>query len=66
MANTLGRCPSEAAGKRVRVRLRNGTLHGAEPASAEAKAGWPADGKGACDWALTGNPFDIIEWELAT
>lgn len=52
--------PGEATGKRVRVKLRNGRI----PAES-----WPADGKGACNWALTreglrSRAFDIIEYEV--
>jgi hypothetical protein len=54
--NEQGRCPREAQGKRVRVTLRNGMR---PPES------WPADGKGACRWTLTGDEFDILEWEIA-
>jgi hypothetical protein len=50
-----GRMPSIAAGKRVRVRLRNGMC---PPES------WAADGKLGCRWSLTGHPFDILEFEV--
>lgn len=51
-----GRCPREARGKRVRVRLENGM----EPAGT-----WAADGKSECDWRLKGHPFAIAEYEVA-
>lgn len=59
-----GHCPPEAAGKRVRGVLRNGHRFGFEPVSPDAKAGWPATGRGECRWSLTDDPFDIAEWEL--
>ena len=60
MRRNEGHMPGEAAGKRVRVKLRNGRV----PAES-----WPADGKSACSWALTpeGKPsrdFDILEYEV--
>lgn len=55
-----GHMPGEAAGKRVRVKLRSGRI----PAES-----WPADGKFGCNWACTpeGKPsrdFDILEWKV--
>ena len=54
-----GVMPGEAAGKWVRVKLRNGRIC----------EDWPADGKGACRWTFTpeGKPsrdFDVVEWEI--
>ncbi len=66
MSPNPGHCPLEASGKRVRVVLRNGKRYGATPVSADSRAGWPADGKGAADWRLTGSPFDIVSWELVS
>lgn len=66
-ANELGVCPGLAKGKRVIVKLRNGTEHGREPVSKESKAGWPADesaGRGPVDWRLTGSPFDVVAWDF--
>lgn len=57
-----GRCPPEAAGKRVRVRLRDGTLQGHQPVSADSKLGWAAE---TTNWRLTGSAFDVLEWEFA-
>ncbi len=51
-----GKCPREAAGKRVRVELKNGR----RPAES-----WAADGKFACNWALDGHPYSIAKWEIA-
>lgn len=62
-----GRLPDEADGYdegktyRVHVRLRNGYC--TDPVEPQ---GWPASGRGACRWTLTGHPYDIIEWELLT
>jgi hypothetical protein len=43
---------------RVQVRLRNG-WRSADP--------WPAGGgRPPTRWTLTGHPFDILEWEIAT
>lgn len=50
-----GRCPSEAEGKRVRVRLRNGTV---------PDASWAADGRHGCRWSIDGLPFDILQFEV--
>lgn len=51
-----GHCPPEAEGKRVLVRLANGSYPGES---------WPADGKGGCRWSLTGAPHDIEAWAIA-
>jgi len=56
-----GYCPPEADGcdegktYRVRVRLRNGKVPGES---------WPATGRGACRWTLTGDPWDIVAWKI--
>lgn len=55
MRTNPGHCPREAAGKRVRVVLRNGM----RPAES-----WAADGKTGCRWTLEGHPFDIAEYEV--
>lgn len=55
MRENPGKCPREAAGKRVRVELRNGM----RPAET-----WAADGKTGCRWTLTGDAFDIVRWEV--
>lgn len=62
MIRNPGHCPPEAAGKRIRVRLRDGTLQGAAPVNTDSKAGWAAE---TTNWRLTGSPFDVIEWEIA-
>lgn len=55
MTPNPGHCPSEAQGKRVRVKLRNGSTFEA-----------PADGRGAVDWTNSpAKPFAIVEWEIA-
>lgn len=54
MKRNCGHLPAEAEGKRVRGTLRNG----------DAFTGWPADGRGACRWSLTGCPFDIAFYEV--
>lgn len=56
MLGNRGRQPPGTEGRRVYVLLRNGMR---PPES------WPADGRAACRWTLTGGPFDIIQWELA-
>lgn len=60
-----GRCPPEADGidegkdYRVHVVLRCGyDTRRKEP------QGWPATGRGACRWTLTGHPFDIEFYEV--
>lgn len=56
MTRNPGHLPPEAAGRRVRVTLRNGQRP-ADP--------WPADGRLGCRWTLTGHPFDIAAYEVA-
>lgn len=51
-----GRLPPEAAGKRIRVKLRNGRV---PPET------WAADGRDACRWTLRDDSHDIIEWSIA-
>lgn len=60
MSPNLGRCPIEAAGKRIRVVLRNGTRHGDTPVNTDSKLGWAAE---TTRWSLTGHAFDVVEWE---
>lgn len=49
--------PPVLSGRRVKVTLRNGMR---PPES------WPVDGKSpATRWSLTGDPFDIVEFEPA-
>jgi hypothetical protein len=64
MANK-GHLPPIAAGKRVIVRLRNGSVCGREPVGNALPNGWAADGRFGCRWELTGSPFDIVGWEIA-
>ena len=59
MSPNRGSCPPEAEGKRVRVRLRH-----AVDAGLPDTRDWPADGRGGCRWSLTGDPFDIAEYEV--
>ncbi|VXC63120.1 conserved hypothetical protein [Sphingomonas sp. AX6] len=63
MKRNPGHLPSEAVGKRVRVQLRRGTM-GTEDPNPMSPPGWAADGKSGCKWALTGSPFDIVEFEV--
>lgn len=61
-----GRCPKEAAGKRVLVILRYSM---AEPKYAnetrpDLSPGWAADERGACRWTLRNDPFDIIGYRV--
>lgn len=51
-----GHQPEETIGRRVKVKLRNGTF---------PLESWAADGRNGCNWTLSNWPFDIIEWELA-
>lgn len=59
-----GRCPRDLVGtsKRVVVELANGTVCGKDAVSTATPPGWPADGKGACRWSLTGHDFDIARF----
>lgn len=64
-----GYCPPDAAGKRVKVRLRDGSVEGEKPVSDQSPAGWRADEKSRgngppANWSLSGFPFDIIEYEV--
>jgi hypothetical protein len=59
-----GHLPAEAQGKRVRVRLADGSLAGVEPVSTVSPAGWAADGRNGCRWSRTGSPFDIDAYEV--
>ena len=56
-----GYVPAEAVGKRVVVELRNGRICGREPVTTVTPAGWAAD---TSRWSLTGEPFDIIGYEV--
>lgn len=67
--NLGGRCPDAARGERVKVRLRNGRVDGAEVLAQGTPAGWRSDetcpGKGPpTRWTLEGGPFDVIEWDF--
>jgi hypothetical protein len=53
-----GYLPAEAQGKRVRVLLRRDVE--TKPFSFEA----PADGRGACSWAIKRTDFDIARYEV--
>lgn len=55
MRTNYGVCPADAAGKRVKVRLRNGM---------KPEQSWAADGRYGCRWTLTDHPFDIVEYEV--
>jgi hypothetical protein len=56
-----GHCPEEAEGKRVRVRLADGSIAADLPG---APPGWAADGRNGCNWQRRGFPFDIAEYEV--
>lgn len=56
MTPNPGHMPAHAAGRRVIVRLRNGSVC--------APPGWPADGRWGCRWSLTGAPHDIIAYRV--
>lgn len=63
----LGEMPPEAAGKRVRVILRNSK---AEPQYAnetrpDLAPGWAADGRHGCRWSINKrSPFDIVAYRI--
>ena len=59
MPRNAGKCPEKAYGRRVRVQLVNGY-----DSKVKEPTGWAASGAGACNWSLTGDPFDIAFWEL--
>jgi hypothetical protein len=61
MTPNPGHLPEEATGKRVIVRLREGSICGRQPVSPTAPRGWAADG---ARWSLTGHPFDIMDYEV--
>lgn len=61
MKPNRGVIPSGAVGKRVIVKLRNGHICGRDPVTSVTPAGWAAD---TSRWSLTGEPFDIIEYEV--
>ena len=63
MTPNPGHCPTEAMGKRVRVWL----AHGREASYDDnpmSPPGWAADGKGGCNWTLTGSAFDIAFYQV--
>lgn len=47
-----GKCPPEARGRRVIVKLASGKL---------AKGDWAAD---TTRWTITGSPFDVANWKI--
>lgn len=64
-----GFCPAEAAGKRIKVKLRDGSIQGDKPVSATSPAGWPADGDAngrgpPIRWTLEGHRADVIAWDF--
>lgn len=63
MTPNPGHCPDDAIGKRVRVRLAHGGI-GAVDNSPITAPGWAAEGRGGCRWSLTGDRFDIAEYEV--
>jgi hypothetical protein len=56
-----GKQPEETAGKRVVVRLANGSVCGERPVNSDSKLGWSAD---TTRWSKEGSPFDVVEWKL--
>jgi len=58
-----GHLPTEAIGKRVRVRFPDGR-EGRCDDNPMSPPGWAADGRGGCRWSLTGRPHDIAEYEV--
>jgi hypothetical protein len=63
MTPNPGYCPAESEGKRVRVWLGNGRP-GATDDNPMSPPGWPADGRGGCDWRLASHPFAIAFYEV--
>jgi hypothetical protein len=71
LAPNSGRCPPEAeildengnvtSYRRVRVVLFNG-----HDTARKEPSGWPAGGKGACNWRISRSPhpFEIREFEV--
>jgi hypothetical protein len=53
MTDNPGVCPALAKGKRVRVRLVNGSVFEGN-----------ADGRGAVNWNKAGSKFDIATYEV--
>ena len=58
-----GYCPADAEGKRVKVWLAHGAV-GATYDDPMLPKGWAADGRGGCDWSITGSAFDIAFYEV--
>ena len=56
-----GKQPEETLGKRVVVKLANGTVQGDKPVNNDSKLGWAAD---TSRWSLTGMAFDIAEYRV--
>lgn len=56
-----GRQPEETIGKRVVVRLANGSICGERPVNSDSKLGWSAD---TTHWGRTGSPFDVAEYRV--
>lgn len=71
-----GSLPEAAKGRRVKVKLRNGSVLGTEPVASACPTGWPADktvnnSKAPYPrWSHARDPleaqFDIVEWDFAT
>lgn len=59
-----GHCPERAKGKRIAVRLANGTEPDISPVTTVTPAGWAADGKNRVRWSITGHPFDIAQYRI--
>jgi hypothetical protein len=61
MAPNPGRCPPEAYGKRVIVKLANGRICGRNQVGPTSPIGWAAE---TTRWSITGHPFDIANYEV--
>lgn len=59
--NETGRCPREAVGKRVIVKLRNGDVCGEKQVTSVSPIGWDAK---TTVWADRGFAFDVVEYRV--
>lgn len=56
-----GRLPDGAKGKRIAVRLANGSAPDPAPISNAVPPGWAAD---TTRWSITGAPHDVREYRI--
>lgn len=55
-----GRMPPDAAGKRIRGKLRCGKMFGFDSPT------WAADGKGGCNWKIDPpHDYNVVLYEIA-